>query len=285
MKVKLGLIQVESRGELELNLHHQLQMCQAAVQEGAQVILLQELCLSDYFCSRYDASLFNLAMAATDPRFEAFSQLAAEKQVVIALPFFEKRAEGVYHNTVKVWDADGSDLGIYRKMHIPDDPNFYEKYYFSPGDLGYQVFRTRYLNLGTLICWDQWYPEAARITAMKGADLLFYPTAIGLLDEEGETEFERYHSAWNTTQRSHGIDNGVYVASVNRCGVESPITFWGHSFVSGPMGETIYEAGFEETVALVEIDLEAIAETRKTWPFLRDRRIDSYESVNRRWLD
>jgi len=223
---------------------------------------------------------------------KAFSKIAKDTQSVIILSLFEKRAEGLYHNTVAVLDADGSYLGKYRKMHIPDDPHFYEKFYFTPGDLGYKVFKTRYANVGTLICWDQWFPEAARLTAMKGADIIFYPTAIGWLPEEKEDYGESQYNAWETVQRGHAVANGCYIAAVNRVGFEpSPdgnggIEFWGRSFISDPYGNVIKKAsGEKEEVLIHEIDLSLIDETRITWPFFRDRRIETYHDLSKRWLE
>jgi N-carbamoylputrescine amidase len=232
-----------------------------------------------------DDSFFDLAQAIPGSITEQLTKLAKKLEVVIVAPFFERRAAGIYHNSLVVIDADGTLMGTYRKTHIPDDPGFHEKYYFTPGEGDYQVYSTKYAKIGPLICWDQWYPEAARITALKGADLLVYPTAIGTLpDEEGE-KGQEFLEAWQTIQRSHGIANGCFVASINRVGQEGDISFWGHSFVAGPFGQVLAEAGTDEEVLTTEIDLENIEKQRQVWPFFRDRRIDTYGPILRRYID
>lgn len=253
---------------------------------GAQIICLQELFRSLYFCDVEDYENFKLAESIPGPSTDTFGSLAKELEVVIIASLFEKRAEGLYHNTTAVLDADGKYLGKYRKMHIPDDPGYYEKFYFTPGDLGYKVFKTRFGNLGILICWDQWYPEAARITSLKGAEILFYPTAIGWhKDQDIDTNDEQYQ-AWQTIQRSHAVANGVPVVSVNRVGNEANMRFWGGSFVTNAFGRVVYQAPHDqETLQVVEISLEGSDRYRTHWPFLRDRRIDSYEPLLNRYLD
>ena len=257
-----------------------------AAAKGAQIICLQELFTSLYFCDIEDHDNFLLAEAIPGPSTDVLSKIAKEKNVVIIASLFEKRSSGLYHNTTAVIDADGKYLGKYRKMHIPDDPGFYEKFYFTPGDLGYKVFETKYAKLGVLICWDQWYPEAARITAMMGADILFYPTAIGWAKHQDENTNTEQYNAWQTIQRSHAVANGVHVVSVNRVGEEGNMKFWGGSFVSNPFGSLLFKASHdhEETI-VIEIDLEKSEYYRTHWPFLRDRRIDSYEPITKRFLD
>lgn len=252
---------------------------------GAQIICLQELYQSLYFCQQFDEKHFNLAIEIPSETIGEISDLAKELGVVIISSIFEKRAPGLYHNTAIVHDADGAFLGIYRKSHIPDDPGFYEKYYFTPGDTGYQVFDTKFGKLGVLVCWDQWYPEAARLTVLKGAQILFYPTAIGTLPNEDEAVRAEFMEAWETIQRSHAVANGVYVASVNRVGTEDSITFWGDSFVCGPFGKYIARAGEDEEILIAECDLGLIDAQRRAWPYLRDRRIDSYDGLLKRYLD
>ena len=256
-----------------------------AAKSGAQIICLQELYQSLYFCQQFDEKHFDLAESIPGQTTQELSSLAAELNIVIIASLFEKRADGLYHNTAVVFDADGKNLGIYRKSHIPDDPGFYEKYYFAPGDTGYKVFNTKYGVVGVLICWDQWYPEAARLTALKGAQILFYPTAIGSLPSEDDDVKNEHMQAWETIQRSHAVANGCYVASVNRVGTEDNITFWGDSFVCGPFGKYLARAGDQEEILIAECDLSLIDQQRRTWPFLRDRRIDTYEGISRRYLD
>lgn len=257
----------------------------AAAQKGAQIICLQELYRSLYFCQQFDESHFELAETMDGQTVEQLRGLARELNVVIIASLFEKRADGLYHNTAVVIDADGANLGIYRKSHIPDDPGFYEKYYFTPGDTGYKVFNTRYGRIGVLICWDQWYPEAARITALKGAQILFYPTAIGTLPNEDAEVKSEFMQAWETIQRSHAVANGCFVASVNRVGTEDNITFWGDSFVCGPFGKYLAKAGADEEILVAECDLSLIDSQRRAWPYLRDRRIDNYGDILKRYID
>ena len=254
--------------------------------EGAQIICLQELFASLYFCDVEDYDNFALAEVIPGENTAVFSELAKALNVVIIASLFEKRAEGLYHNTVAVIDADGSYLGKYRKNHIPDDPAFYEKFYFTPGDLGYKVFKTKYATIGTLICWDQWYPEAARITALMGAEIIFYPTAIGWATSQTEEVNNEQYYAWQTIQRSHAITNGVHVVSVNRTGREGEMNFWGGSFISNPFGTLIYEASHHnEEIHVEELNLSKTNEYRIHWPFLRDRRIDTYLPVCKRFID
>ncbi|MEX2477881.1 MAG: carbon-nitrogen hydrolase [Gracilimonas sp.] len=286
-KVTLGLIQTSCSKNPKDNLYRQMGLVREAAEKGAQIVCLQELFNTVYFCVDYNEDYFDWAEPLNGDLVQSLGDLAKELEIVIITPFFEKRAKGVYHNSLVVIDADGSVLGSYRKTHIPDDPGFYEKYYFTPGDeeSGFKVFKTKFGKIGTLICWDQWYPEAARITALKGADILFYPTAIGTLATEGKQEAREYQDAWETIQRSHAIANGCFVASVNRVGKESGSKFWGGSFVAGPFGEVLNKAGSKEEVLVTEIDLNAIERQRKSWPFFRDRRIDLYKPILRRTDD
>jgi N-carbamoylputrescine amidase len=261
-----------------------------AAARGAQLICLPELFRTPYFCQREDASRFDLAEAIPGPTTEIFGRIAKETGTVIVVSLFERRSAGLYHNTAAVIEADGSLAGIYRKMHIPDDPLYYEKYYFTPGDLGFRVFPTRFAKVGTLVCWDQWYPEGARLTAMQGADVLVYPTAIGWHPAEKAEYGAAQHGAWETIQRSHAIANGLFVAAVNRTGHEGPkdggIDFWGASFVSDPSGVLLAKAPHDrEEVLVVECDPNKAENVRRNWPFLRDRRIDAYEGLTNRWLD
>ncbi|MEQ8523326.1 carbon-nitrogen hydrolase [Gracilimonas sp.] len=283
-KVSIGLIQTSSSKNPKDNLYQQMGLIREAAEKGAQIICLQELFNTTYFCVDYDEANFDWAEPLDGALVKSLSGLAKELKIVLVAPFFEKRAKGIYHNSLVVIDADGSVLGSYRKMHIPDDPGFYEKYYFTPGDeeTGFKVFDTAYGKIGTLICWDQWYPEAARITALKGADILFYPTAIGTLATEGKQEAREYQDAWETIQRSHAIANGCYVASVNRVGKESGSKFWGGSFVAGPFGQILNKAGSKEEILVTEIDLGEIDKQRKAWPFFRDRRIELYKPILKR---
>lgn len=284
-KVHLGLIQHSCSADPEANVVKAIKLIEEAAKRGAQIILLQELFNTTYFCQTVDEKFFDWAQPVPGPVTEQLSQVAEELEVVIIAPFFERRAAGVYHNALVVIDADGTLLGRYRKKHIPDDPGFQEKYYFTPGDDDYQVFDTRYAKIGPLICWDQWYPEAARITALKGAEILVYPTAIGTLQDEDEQMEKEFHTAWQTVQRSHAIANGCFVAAINRVGTEGGITFWGKSFVAGPFGQMLGEAGREEEVLVEEIDRSEIEKQRQTWPFFRDRRIDTYEPILKRYID
>jgi N-carbamoylputrescine amidase len=288
--VKVGLIQSACSPDPAANLKNTLAAAERAARDGAQIICTQELFRSQYFCQSEDYQHFQLAEAIAGPTTQAFQQLAKAKQVVIIACLFEKRTSGLYHNTAAVIDADGSLLGIYRKMHIPDDPLFYEKFYFAPGDLGFRAWQTRYGKIGVLICWDQWYPEAARLTALQGAEILFYPTAIGWHPREKAELGERQHSAWETIQRAHAIANGCYVAVTNRVGHEmlsgEGLEFWGQSFVAGTSGEILAKASAkEEETLIVPLDLAKVDDTRTHWPFLRDRRIDAYSGLTQRLLD
>jgi len=285
MKTTVGMIQMSCDADPQKNIAKAVDRIEQAASEGSKIILLQELFATLYFCQSEDESFFDLSEPIPGPSTEKFSRVAKEYEVVLVLPYFEKRAPGLYYNSAAVIDADGSYLGKYRKMHIPDDPGFYEKYYFTPGDLGYQVFKTKYGNVGVLICWDQWYPEAARITALKGADLLVYPTAIGTLSTESEEEKKRFTDAWITIQRSHAVANGCYVASINRVGTEGDLTFWGGSFVAGPFGEFLVQGDEQEQVLTAKCNFDSIEKQRRIWPFYRDRRIDSYGDITERYLD
>jgi len=259
-----------------------------AARQGAQIVCLQELFASLYFCDVEDYKNFELAEAVPGPSTKTLAAVARELKVVIVASLFEKRASGIYHNTTAVLDADGAYLGKYRKMHIPDDPAYYEKFYFTPGDLGYKVFKTRYAAVGVLICWDQWYPEAARITALMGAELLVYPTAIGWATAQDEATNNEQYNAWQTIQRSHAVANGIHVVSVNRVGVEQngAMKFWGGSFAANPFGRILYQAPHEkEEVHVHALDLSQSDRYRTHWPFLRDRRIDSYQPITRRFID
>lgn len=268
------------------NLDKAISKVREAAAKGAQIVCLQELFTSLYFCDVEDYDNFKLAEAIPGPSTEAISAVAAELNVVVIASLFEKRAQGVYHNTTAVIDADGAYLGKYRKMHIPDDPGFYEKFYFTPGDLGYKVFNTKYAKIGVLICWDQWYPEAARITALMGAEILFYPTAIGWASAQDDITNTDQYNAWQTIQRSHSVANGVHVVSVNRVGEEAGLKFWGGSFVSNPFGALIYQASHhDEEVTVHELDLEQSDYYRSHWPFLRDRRIETYQPITKRLID
>jgi N-carbamoylputrescine amidase len=288
--VKIGLIQAACSPDPAANLENTLAAAERAARDGAQIICTQELFRSQYFCQSEDYRHFQLAEPIPGPTTQAFQQLAKASQVVIIASLFEQRASGVYHNTAAVIDADGALLGIYRKMHIPDDPLYYEKFYFTPGDLGFRAWPTRYGKIGVLICWDQWYPEAARLTALQGAEILFCPTAIGWHPREKAELGERQHSAWETIQRAHAIANGCYVAVPNRVGHEKlageGIEFWGQSFVAGTSGEILAKASAaEDETLVVPLDLGKVDDTRTHWPFLRDRRIDAYEGITKRLID
>jgi N-carbamoylputrescine amidase len=288
--VKIGLIQTACSPDPTLNLRKTVAAVERAVKRGAQILCTQELFRSQYFCQSEDHRFFTLAEPIPGPSSRTFQQLARKHRAVIIASLFEKRASGVYHNTAAVIDADGSLLGIYRKMHVPDDPLYYEKFYFTPGDLGFRAWQTRYAKIGVLICWDQWYPEAARLTALQGADILFYPTAIGWHPGEKRKYGELQHTAWEIIQRSHAIANGCYVAVPNRIGherlSEKGIEFWGQSFVAGTSGEILAKASADaEEVLVVPLDLNQVDRTRTHWPFLRDRRIDAYGALARRLID
>ncbi len=287
-KVKIGLVQMSCTANKASNLQKAIDEIKNAASKGAQIVCLQELFTSLYFCDVEDYENFTLAESIPGPSTEILSKVAKENNVVVIASLFEKRTQGLYHNTTAVIDADGTYLGKYRKMHIPDDPAFYEKFYFTPGDLGYKIFKTKYATIGVLICWDQWYPEAARITALMGAEILFYPTAIGwATSQDDETNTEQYN-AWQTIQRSHAVANGVHVVSVNRVGFEQNglMKFWGGSFVSNPFGSLLYKASHEnEETVVVEIDTNKTDFFRTHWPFLRDRRNDSYQPITKRFID
>ncbi|HLA53525.1 MAG TPA: carbon-nitrogen hydrolase [Flavitalea sp.] len=287
-KVKVGMVQMSCTANKEENIQKAAERIRDTAATGAQIVCLQELFSSLYFCDVEDYDHFQLAEPIPGPTTALFENLAKELGVVIVASLFEKRAQGLYHNTTAVIDADGSYLGKYRKMHIPDDPAYYEKFYFTPGDLGYKVFKTKFANIGVLICWDQWYPEAARITSLMGAEILFYPTAIGwATSQDDKTNAEQY-DAWQTIQRSHAIANAVHVVSVNRVGFEQEgrMKFWGGSFVASPFGVVLKKASHEnEEDIVVEIELDQTDRYRTHWPFLRDRRIDSYQPITKRFLD
>jgi N-carbamoylputrescine amidase len=283
--VKVGLVQMACGEDAEANMKTAEQGIRQAAGQGAQIICLQELFQTPYFCQVENHDNFKLAEEIPGPSTQAMSQLASELGVVLILPLFEKRSTGIYHNTAVVLDADGSTAGRYRKMHIPEDPGFYEKFYFTPGDTGFQTISTRFGKIGVLICWDQWFPEAARLTALSGAQILFYPTAIGYQAFD-ESVAEKQVQAWQTIQKAHSIANGVFTVVVNRVGQEDQINFWGRSFVSDPFGEVLVEASAKEPeVLVVDCDLGLIEETRQGWPFLRDRRVDAYQNLTRLFID
>jgi len=291
-KFTVGLVQMSASDDANKNLKRAVAFIEQAAKSGAQVICLPELFRSQYFCQREDASLFDLAEPVPGPSTEAIGKVAREKKVTVVAPIFERRAAGLYHNSAAIVDSAGKVSGIYRKMHIPDDPAYYEKFYFTPGDLGFRAFDTSVGRIGTLICWDQWYPEGARLTAMRGASVLFYPTAIGWHPHEKELYGTAQREAWRTIQRSHAIANGVYVAAVNRVGHEKPsdggtgIEFWGSSFLCDPFGVVVAEGSSDgEEVLIGEVDLARIEDVRRNWPFLRDRRIDAYGGIEQRFLD
>jgi N-carbamoylputrescine amidase len=282
--VTLGLVQSSMDADPTKNLPRYVALAEKAATKGAEVICLPELFRSHYFCQTEDDASFALAESIPGPSTEALGALAKKKKVVIVGSLFEKRAPGLFHNTAVVIDADGKLLGSYRKMHIPDDPRFYEKYYFAPGDLGFRVWDTAFARLGVLVCWDQWYPEGARLAALAGAEVLLYPTAIGTWTGEKDLASVQ-HDAWRTVQRSHAIANGVFVAAVNRTGREGELDFWGRSFACRPSGALAAEAGSGEETLLVPCDLSEIDRQRQGWPFLRDRRIDAYGGLLQRYLD
>ncbi|MCB1228301.1 MAG: carbon-nitrogen hydrolase [Verrucomicrobiales bacterium] len=284
--VTLGLIQSKAFSSSEEALREHEQRIHAAAAQGAQVICLQELFLTPYFCKREETALFDLAEPVPGPTTRALEPLAAELGVVIIASLFEKRGPGLYHNTAAVIDADGRYLGKYRKHHIPEDPGFNEKFYFTPGDLGYRVWDTRHGRIGVLICWDQWYPEAARLAALAGAEILFYPTAIGWLASEKAELGAAQHCAWETVQRGHAVANGCFVAAVNRTGIEEETEFWGQSFVADPYGRIVARAAVDaEENLIVPIETQEVEDFRRIWPFFRDRRIDTYAPLTKRYLD
>ncbi len=289
--VVLGLVQTRCSPDPEVNFNRTLRAAERAARDGAQILCTQELFRSQYFCQSEDHKNFKLAEPIPGPSTDAFQKLARKHRVVIIASLFEKRAAGVYHNTAAIVDADGSLLGIYRKMHIPDDPLYHEKFYFTPGDTGFKAWQTRYAKIGVLICWDQWYPEAARLSALKGAEIVFYPTAIGWHPSEKKRKGAHQHEAWELIQRSHAVANGCYVAVTNRIGLERPtggdgLEFWGQSFVAGTSGQILAKAGVDtEENLLVPVDLRQVDVTRTHWPFLRDRRIDAYGGLTQRLVD
>ncbi len=287
-----GLLQLGFSADVDDNLKKAVSWVDKAAKKGAQVICLPELFRSQYFCQEEDVSVFELAETIPGPSTEAMKKAARKNKVVIIVPIFEKRAPGLFHNTAVIINSDGKIAGIYRKMHIPDDPAFYEKFYFTPGDLGFKSFETKYGNIGTLICWDQWYPEGARLTALQGASILFYPTAIGWHPHEKEKYGKAQFESWQTVQRGHAIANGVYVAAVNRIGHEITVPgtpgleFWGSSFICDPQGVVLAEGSVDkEEVVLAKIDLDQLEDIRRNWPFLRDRRIDAYGGIQKRFID
>ncbi len=291
--VQLGLLQHACTADPAANRKKTLALAERAAKQGAQIICTQELFTSQYFCQSEDYENFKLAESIPGPSTDAFQKLAKKYKVVIIASLFEKRTAGLYHNTAAIIDADGKLLGTYRKMHIPDDPLYYEKFYFTPGDLGFRTWQTRYGKIGVLICWDQWYPEGARLTALQGAQILFYPTAIGWHPSEKKANGVKQHGAWEIIQRSHAVANGCYVAAVNRIGKEvlkgvggDGIEFWGQSFVAGTSGEIISKASVDqEEIMIVPVDLAQVDQTRTHWPFLRDRRIDAYGDITKRLID
>jgi N-carbamoylputrescine amidase len=291
-KIKIGLVQMRCTTDPAQNFKRAVGMIEQAAKRGAKLVCLPELFRSQYFCQREDMTLFDLAETIPGPTTDAFSKLAKKLKIVLIAPVFEKRATGLYHNSAVIIDADGSLRGHYRKMHIPDDPGYYEKYYFTPGDLGFQAHDTAVGRIGVLICWDQWFPEAARLTAMQGADIIFYPTAIGWHPREKATIGEQQRDAWKTIQRGHAIANGTFVVAINRTGLEvfnpgtDGIEFWGSSFIADPFGVVIAEAATDrEEVIVHELDMTRVEQVRRGWPFLRDRRIDAYGQITSRFSD
>ena len=291
-RAKIGLVQMSMGRDAAANMRGAAEQVRAAAAAGAQVVCLPELYRSQYFCQKEDTRTFDLAEPFPGPSTVLFQELAAELRVVVVVPFFEKRAAGVYHNSAAVIDVDGAVPGLYRKMHIPDDPAYYEKYYFAPGDLGFRVFDTAYGRIGVLICWDQWYPEGARLMALRGASILFFPTAIGWHPHEKDVFGASQHDAWRTIQRAHAIANGVYVAAVNRIGLEKSaedaagIEFWGGTFLCDPFGVVVAQVGpASEDVLIAEVNRARIEDVRRNWPFLRDRRIDAYGRITERFTD
>lgn len=288
----IALIQISLDATPEVNLKKCMEWIRKAARQGAHVVCLPELYSSFYFCQSENHDYFELAEPLHNDSYQAFSALAKELGVVLIIPFFERRASGLYHNSAYIIDTDGSEAGLYRKMHIPDDPSYYEKFYFTPGDIGFKAFNTNVGKIGTLICWDQWYPEGARITALQGAEVLFYPTAIGWHPHEKSQYGEKQHDAWRTVQRGHAVANGIFVAACNRVGFEKPvetsagIEFWGASFIAGPQGEILAEASHDkEEIIMAEIDHTLMEDVRRNWPFLRDRRIDAYADITKRFID
>ncbi|HTY36311.1 MAG TPA: carbon-nitrogen hydrolase [Bacteroidota bacterium] len=291
-KFNIGLIQISLGSDPDKNLRKAISKIEEAAEDGAHVICLPELFLSPYFCQTEDAALFDLAEPIPGPTTQALSRVAKKLKAAIIAPLFERRTAGIYHNSAAILDATGEMVGLYRKMHIPDDPSYYEKFYFTPGDLGFQAFDTRFGRISTLICWDQWYPEGARLAALQGASVLFYPTAIGWHPYEKKQHGKAQRDAWQTVQRGHAVANGIYVAAVNRIGHEKPgtnapgIEFWGSSFVADPQGVLLAEASADKEETLIsEVDLVHLEDVRRNWPFLRDRRIDMYGGLTQRFID
>lgn len=283
-KVRVALVQMRMDADKQKNLARAEKFIRSAAKGKAQIVCLPEMFQTEYFCRTEDKRNFDLADTIPGEATARLAALAKELEVVIVAPLFEKRTRGLYHNSLVVIDADGELLGTYRKMHIPDDPNFYEKYYFAPGDLGFKVFQTRYAKIGTLICWDQWYPEAARLTALQGAEILFYPTAIGWHDSEPAPARTLQRRSWQTIQASHAVANAVFVAAANRTGREKKLTFWGSSFITGPDSAVLAEASTDrEQIVTADCDLTRIEKQRREWPFLRDRRIDAYKGITERY--
>ena len=284
--MKTGIIQQHNTPDIEANKQRLAEKIRKLAHEGAELVVLQELHNGLYFCQVEDVNLFDQAEPIPGPSTEFFGALAKELQIVIVTSLFERRAAGLYHNTAVVLEKDGSIAGIYRKMHIPDDPGYYEKFYFTPGDLGFQPIQTSVGKLGVLVCWDQWYPEAARLMALAGAEMLIYPTAIGYDPNDTRDEQERQRMAWQTVQRGHAVANGLPVITVNRVGDEDGVPFWGTSFVAGPQGELLYEAPTDQEVeTVIDVDLKRSEQVRRWWPFLRDRRIESYTNLTSRFID
>ena len=290
--MKIGIIQQAKTSDIEANIARIDDAVRKAAQKGAELIVLQELHNSLYFCQTENVDLCNLAEPIPGPSTDHFGTLAKEAGVVLVTSLFERRAAGLYHNTAVVFEKDGTIAGKYRKMHIPDDPAYYEKFYFTPGDLGFHPIKTSVGTLGVQVCWDQWYPEGARLMALQGAELLIYPTAIGWESTDTGEEKQRQLTAWQTVQRGHAVANGLPVIAVNRCGHEEDpsgqtngIQFWGHSFVAGPQGEMLYDAGTEEEITIVEVDMQRSENVRRWWPFLRDRRIEHFGELQKRFID
>jgi N-carbamoylputrescine amidase len=284
-RVRIGLVQTPCNGDPAENLERAIAGIDVAAEHNAQIVCLPELFRTPYFCQSEDVRHFDQAEPIPGPTTEQLCATAAGRGVVIIAGIFEKRAAGVYHNSAVVVDADGRIVGVYRKMHIPHDPNYFEKFYFTPGDLPWSSFPTRFARVGVLICWDQWFPEAARLAALTGAEIIFYPTAIGWLEGEQGQSAEQQAAAWETVQRAHAIANGIYVAAVNRVGREGSLTFWGRSFVADPMGVVVARADADQQCLLAECDLTRLEQVRRSWPFFRDRRIDTYAGLMQRWLE
>lgn len=284
--VRLALLQMRGNDSRDQNVARTVEKIEAAADDSAQIVCLQELFTGPYPCQSEDHRVFSWAESIPGPTTDQLAEIARRRQIVIVAPVFERRAPGLYHNSVAVIDADGEIAGVYRKMHIPDDPLFYEKFYFTPGDLGFKVIPTRYAKLGVGICWDQWYPEAARLFTLAGAEILLYPTAIGWIHEEKAEFGAGQHDSWQTMMRSHAIANGIWLGAPNRVGIEQSLEFWGASFIASPRGEIVARAGHsDEALVMADCDLSLSDVVRTHWPFLRDRRIDAYGDLTRRWID